>query len=47
MDRIDQRLDARSKLLRYGAKLLIQVQESQKLLVENIVHPRNGHKDKK
>jgi hypothetical protein len=44
MASIDRRLDATSKLLRYGAKLLVQVQESQKQLVENLVHPRNGGK---
>ena len=42
MASIDRRLESTSKLLRYGAKLLVQIQESQKLLVENLIHPRNG-----
>lgn len=42
MASIDRRLDSTSKLLRYGARLLVQVQESQKQLIENLVHPRNG-----
>ena len=46
MARIDRRLDATAKLLRYGAKLLVRVQESQKELVENLIHPRNGKKAK-
>jgi hypothetical protein len=34
MESIDRRLNATSKLLKYGAKLLIEIQESQKQFVE-------------
>ena len=47
MERIDRRLDATSKILQAGAKLLLRVEESQRKLVENLVSPRNGHKEKK
>ncbi len=43
MDSIDRRLSATSKLLHYGAKLLIQIAEAQKKLIENLTVPRNGH----
>jgi hypothetical protein len=46
MERIDRRLDATSKILQAGAKLLLRVEESQRNLVENLVNPRNGHKGK-
>jgi hypothetical protein len=36
MESIDRRLDATSKLLRTGAKLLLRVEESQRKLVENL-----------
>lgn len=47
MERIDRRLDATSKILQAGAKLLLRVEESQRKLVENLVTPSNGHKGKK
>jgi len=47
MERIDRRMDATSKLLQYGAKILIDIEESQRELVKSLrTIPRNGH-DKK
>ena len=47
MERIDRRLDATTKILQTGARLLLRVEESQRKLVENLVNPRNGAGKKK
>lgn len=47
MERIDRRMDATSKLLQQGARILIEIEESQRELVKSLrTIPRNGH-DKK
>ena len=43
MERIDRRLDATSKLLQQGARILIQIEQSQRQLVDSLrAFPRNG-----
>lgn len=45
MERIDRRLNATSKLLEQGAKILIQIEQSQRELVKNLLSiPHNGRK---
>jgi hypothetical protein len=48
MERIDRRLDGITKLLQQGAKILIQIEESQRDLVKSLrTIPTNGHKQEK
>jgi hypothetical protein len=45
MERIDRRLDATAKLLKQGAQVLLQIEQSQRELVKSLqTIPRNGHK---
>lgn len=44
MERIDRRLDGITKLLQQGAKIMIEIETSQRELVKSLrTIPRNGH----
>jgi hypothetical protein len=47
MDKIERNLTATSRLLRAGARMLLDLEAAQKKLVENLTLARNGHKEEK